>query len=86
MIEQWNISIIYDTYYKQYQPNQCIYIDRARNDAIFIITTLLGLLGGLITALKFTVPHVIKLLRRRRKRLSEQPIPRTRKLADEIVG
>ena len=66
MIEEWNASVFYDKYYDQCQPKQCSYSYQTRNDAIYIITTLFGLVGGLITILKIFVPRLVQLLRRRK--------------------
>ncbi|CAF1526169.1 unnamed protein product [Adineta ricciae] len=68
MIEQWNASIVYSKYYAECSPLQCTYSYQARNDAIYIITTLVGLIGGLVTILKIVVPRFVKLIRRRRQR------------------
>ncbi|CAF1545728.1 unnamed protein product, partial [Adineta ricciae] len=55
MIEKWNWSILYELYFIECQPNECRYTYETRNDAIYIITTVIGLLGGLVTALKFVI-------------------------------
>jgi hypothetical protein len=61
MVEQWNSSLMYDNYYKECQPAQCTYTYVTKNDIIYIVTTLIGLVGGLITVLKFVVPRLVKL-------------------------
>jgi len=68
MIEQWNISTTYETYYKECQPIQCTYTYERKNTVIYIITALLGLVGGLITALEVIVPILVKVVRRRKQR------------------
>ena len=60
MIEEWNASVVYDKYYDQCQPKQCSYIYQRRYDAIYIITTLVGLVGGLVKILKIFVPRLVK--------------------------
>ncbi|CAF1538737.1 unnamed protein product, partial [Adineta steineri] len=59
MIETWNSSIMYESYYNECQPSQCSYTVDTKNDAIYIITTLIGLVGGLITVLKLMVPRIV---------------------------
>jgi hypothetical protein len=59
MVEEWNPSVIYENYYNECQPSQCIYTHQTKNDAIYIITTLVGLIGGLTTALKLIVPRMV---------------------------
>ena len=67
MIEEWNASVFYDKYYDQCQPKQCSYSYQMRNDAIYIITTLIGLVGGLTTILKIVVPRLVNFLRRKKR-------------------
>jgi hypothetical protein len=63
MVEQWNSSQFYDNYYNECQPAQCTYTHQAKNDIIYIVTALVGLLGGLITVLKLIVPRLVKFIR-----------------------
>lgn len=64
MIEQWNSSIMFDKYYNECKPVQCTYSYQTRNDAIYIITTLVSLVGGLVTVLKITIPKFVSVYRR----------------------
>jgi hypothetical protein len=81
MVEQWNSSVMYDGYYNECQPAQCTYTHQAKNDIIYIVTTLIGLVGGLITVLKLVVPRMVKLFVRyilRQKRVTPvMPIVQT---------
>ena len=72
MIEEWNVSMIYETYYNECQPAQCTYKIQARNNIIYIVTTLFGITGGLATALKLIVPRVVKLVRKKRVQQQQQ--------------
>ncbi|CAF1483932.1 unnamed protein product [Adineta steineri] len=72
MVEEWNSSTIYDGYYNECQPSKCSYSYQTKNDAIYIITTLIGLVGGLITVLKLTVPRLIKMMRRKKQIITPQ--------------
>jgi hypothetical protein len=65
MVEQWNSSQLYDSYYNECQPAQCTYTHQAKNSIIYIVTTLIGLVGGLITVLKLVVPRLIKFIRKK---------------------
>jgi hypothetical protein len=67
MIDQWNVSPIFENYYNECQPTHCTYTFSNRHDVIYIITTLFGLAGGLITVLKLFIPRVIKLLRKKKE-------------------
>ncbi|CAF1411108.1 unnamed protein product [Adineta steineri] len=62
MIETWNSSIMYESYYNECEPSECSYTVDTKNGAIYIITTLIGLVGGLITVLKLIVPRMVKLI------------------------
>ncbi|CAF3810107.1 unnamed protein product [Adineta steineri] len=74
MIEKWNSTPIYDRYYDECQPIQCTYTIKTRNSVIHIITTMFGIIGGLITVLKLVVPRLVKFIRKRRSRLSPSNI------------
>ncbi len=64
MVEEWNATGNYTSYYVGCQPSECIYSYTARNGILYIVTTLIGLLGGLITVLKLLVPQVVKFFMR----------------------
>jgi hypothetical protein len=66
-IEQWNVSVNYEKYYNECRPIQCIYTFETRNDLIYILTTLFGIAGGLTTVLKFILPRLMKLFRKKRR-------------------
>ena len=60
MVEQWNFSTSFDNYYHACRPVDCTYTDVTKNDAIDIVTTLFGLVGGLSTILAAVIPLCIK--------------------------
>jgi hypothetical protein len=65
MIEEWNVSTIYETYYNECRPTQCTYKLEINNDIIYIVTTLFGIAGGLITVLEVLIPRLVKLVRKK---------------------
>ena len=65
MVEQWFNASMFDSYYAECEPTQCTYTHESKNSAVYIVTTIVGLVGGLVTVLKFIVPWLVKLLRRR---------------------
>ena len=67
MVEEWNSSLRYASYYAECRPAQCIYTHTTRNDIIYIVTTLIGLVGGLMTVLKLLVPPLVKFVRKKIK-------------------
>jgi hypothetical protein len=82
MVEEWNSSQMYDGYYNACQPAQCTYTHETKNDIIYIVTTLIGLVGGLITVLKLVVPRLVKLVRRR----TEVPRQENGKIKSKVTG
>ena len=68
MVEHWNWSVTYEDYYAACQPSECRYTLTTKNDALYIVTTLIGLIGGLVTALKIVVPELVSRIRKRRIR------------------
>ena len=67
MVEKWNLSFRYASYYAECRPAQCIYTHTTGNDIIYIVTTLIGLVGGLMTVLKLVVPRAVKFVRKNMK-------------------
>ena len=63
MVEEWNWTMMYERYYETCAPSECRYTVKTRNDAIYIVTTMIGLIGGLNTALKLIVPHTVQFIR-----------------------
>jgi hypothetical protein len=62
MIEEWNGTCMYDRYYNECQPTQCTYTVETKNAVIYIITTLIGVVGGLMAILELIVPRLIKFI------------------------
>jgi len=65
MVEKWNLSTMYDEYYNECAPIECMYTEKSRNSVLYIVTTLIGLVGGLVTVLKMIAPLIVKLVRRK---------------------
>jgi hypothetical protein len=72
MIEQWNISSIFKNYYNECQPIKCVYTLEMNNDMVYIVTSLFGITGGLITVLKFIIPQLVKFIKKKREQ-QQQP-------------
>ncbi|CAF0779850.1 unnamed protein product [Adineta steineri] len=62
MVEEWNNQTFYDNYFNICQPSVCTATYISRGDIIYIITTTIGLIGGLTTVYKFVVPIFIKII------------------------
>jgi hypothetical protein len=65
MVETWNERIEYDKYYEECAPEQCTYSYTSRNNPFQIVTTLVGLLGGLSVVLKIIIPFIVRWIRNR---------------------
>lgn len=61
-VENWIKSSDYTSYYRSCAPSTCQYSYVDRNDIIYIITTVLGLYGGLTEALRMIVWHGIRIM------------------------
>ncbi|CAF4149719.1 unnamed protein product, partial [Adineta steineri] len=60
-IYSWKYNTSYLSYFEQCQPLQCHYTYQSRINLIYIITTILGLIGGLNIILRLTTPIIFKL-------------------------
>jgi hypothetical protein len=65
MVEQWKRNSSFEKYYNECNPIECTYTKEMRNDVLYIVTTMIGLCGGLVKILKLFVPNLVKLVRRR---------------------
>lgn len=65
MLEEWRMVTLYETYFNTCQPIECKYSFQTRNDLIYIVTTLFGLVGGISTVLKLIVPRLISSIRKK---------------------
>ncbi|CAF0857897.1 unnamed protein product [Adineta steineri] len=74
MIETWNETISYEKYYEICAPEQGTYTYTSRNNPVQIITTLIGLFGGLSVALKIIVSFIIHRIRNRMRPHEERNI------------
>jgi hypothetical protein len=58
-IENWTLVTSFTEYYNKCAPALCQYTYSKRNNAIYVITKLLGLYGGLVIVLRFCIPRII---------------------------
>ena len=47
MLEEWEGIEDYDTYYDECKPSECRFINDEKNSMIYLITALIGVVGGL---------------------------------------
>lgn len=62
MVEEWQFSIDYEHYYASCAPSSCTYTISRRLDIIYIITTIVGLFGGVSLSLRIIIPIVAELI------------------------
>jgi len=60
-VRSWNNQSSYQSYFNQCHPLTCQYTYESRFNIIYIITTVIGLLGTLNIVLKLLIPYVINL-------------------------
>ncbi len=65
-VEQWIKKLNYSSYFSQCQPQFCQYNINQRPATLYIITSLLGLYGGLSIVLHLIIPYIIKFILKRR--------------------
>ncbi|CAF3667000.1 unnamed protein product [Adineta steineri] len=58
-VQSWNNESSYQSYFNQCHPLTCQYSYQSRFNIIYVITTIVGLLGGLSIVLRLIIPPVI---------------------------
>ena len=59
MVEAWDHSMTYENYYAVCQPTECLYTIVTKHDLVYIVTTIIGLIGGLVTTLKLGIRRLV---------------------------
>ncbi|CAF2835797.1 unnamed protein product [Rotaria sp. Silwood2] len=60
LIENWTTSVNFRDYFAHCQLDLCRYTVVRQHQPIFVITNVIGLVGGIIVILRLLVPHVVK--------------------------
>jgi hypothetical protein len=63
-IQSWYNETFYESYFNQCHPLTCEYTYESRFNLIYIVTTIIGFLGGLDVVLRLLLPLIVKLVRR----------------------
>ena len=58
-IEDYNSTVSYEEYYSQCKPLSCSYAVEITREPIEVLTTCLGILGGLKTILSILIPLIV---------------------------
>jgi hypothetical protein len=64
MTEPWSTYVNYSAYYEQCHPIECKYTYIVKHDIVYMITIIIGMIGGLVTILQFAIPYAVKLIRK----------------------
>jgi hypothetical protein len=73
MVDEWSFNASYDSYFAQCNPSACTYAYAKQFDILFIITTVMSIIGGVVTILMLLTLPLVSFTRRfvyRRRRLS----------------
>lgn len=65
-VENWSMNASFSNYYAQCAPILCTYTIIQRNNALYVLTKLLGIYGGLTAALRLCVPLIVAWWRKRK--------------------
>ena len=60
MVDEWMNETLYEEFYHICAPLACTYLFSKRNNIIYVVTTILGLLGGLTVALRCVMPIIVR--------------------------
>ena len=61
-IQSWNNESSFESYFNQCHPLTCQYTIQTRFNFIYIVTTIIGLIGGINLVLSLLLPFIIKLM------------------------
>jgi hypothetical protein len=73
-VEGMTTKLNYSLYFEQCQIQSCFYSIKQHLGFLYIITSLLGLYGGLSIALRFLIPYIVAFLISRLRRRVAVPI------------
>ena len=63
MVDEWQFTLSFESYFKECNTQSCSYTYSHQFDVIFMITTTVSFLGGIVTILMFTILPVVTFLR-----------------------
>jgi hypothetical protein len=64
MVDKWSFNASYDSYFAQCNPSTCTYTYATQFDILFIITTVMGIIGGAVTILMLLILPLVSFTRR----------------------
>lgn len=75
-LDQLSVQLDFTRYYQQCQPIYCSYSYRRRFDFVYVVTTIIGIVGGLNVVLRFLCPLIAKKISSRRVGPTQVQVPR----------
>lgn len=66
MIDEWKLNVSYDKYFATCAPLSCTFSTVVYHNFFYVLSTLIGLLGGLCTGMGTVVPYIVGLIQRPR--------------------
>jgi hypothetical protein len=73
-LENWTAQISFENYFTECASRLCLYTYQQHDNLLYVLTTLLGLYGGLTTVLRFFLPVLIDWWRRRSIRTTNRAV------------
>ena len=73
LIEDWKVTTNVAAHYNQCKPSICTYTYVARLGPLYVVTSVLGLLGGLSVVLRLIVPVIVRIIMQKIQR-GQQPV------------
>jgi hypothetical protein len=64
MVDEWVFNSSYEAYFSQCNPSTCTYTYSKHHDILFIITTVMGAIGGIVTVLMLVTLPLVAFTRR----------------------
>ncbi|CAF1458002.1 unnamed protein product [Adineta ricciae] len=95
MIEEWNISLFYDLFYKECSPIHCTYSKKVRKENFLgVIIILISMINGIMVSLRILTPRLIlfsfKLLeilskKKRKRRIQQNRSNRIKRFLENLL-
>ncbi|CAF4137230.1 unnamed protein product, partial [Adineta steineri] len=79
MVEDWLMYISYEKYRDNCAPLSCTYPKEIRNSLLDVLAQLIGLLSGLISALRLLIPIIVRFIMNKLNNVQSPPSTLTRK-------
>ncbi|CAF4066789.1 unnamed protein product [Adineta steineri] len=79
MVEDWIMNVSYEKYRDNCAPLSCTYPKEMRNSLLDVMAQLIGLLSGLILALRLVIPIIVRFIMNKLNNVQSPPSTLTRK-------